>query len=430
MEPHAAPEAWLAAAAELRAQRALKRAEGLRHPALVGEVKQWRPEQLPLGVSANYYLKRVWAALKADARLAFSVENGGVFMPAAHAGGAGAPLPLGLACMPAALSRPQPEVRRFCRVVRARISEQAVLPLTTIREILRDAAPAGGLALGGEPVSVEGFFQAVLSALKSDARVECLVMPSGGKAFRATGAPPGRQPQQAASLELGGGSRTPRERPLVFAAAQASPLRPLRCELDACAGSGATYAAASGLDAGGEGESDSEQVSGAGGAATDECASAAADDALSAYFFGARDADASAFDHGCGVADLAHSAHFKEAALLGRLTGCVDRDADASGESQVYLNTHEPFCIAAVGVQGAGKSHTLACVLEACLIPFPEQGIIRLAAPMTALVLHYARAPAPSAKPRGCSRPRRCCGGCWVPPRPRAACPRSASLSW
>jgi OST-HTH/LOTUS domain len=53
----------------------------------------------------------------------------------------------------------------------------------------------------------------------------------------------------------------------------------------------------------------------------------------------------------------------------------------------VFLNTNEPFCLTAIGVQGAGKSHTLACVLESCLIPAMD--VVRLSNPMTALVLHY-----------------------------------------
>ena len=61
--------------------------------------------------------------------------------------------------------------------------------------------------------------------------------------------------------------------------------------------------------------------------------------------------------------------------------------ADAAAE--VYLNTHEPFCLAAVGMQGGGKSHTMACVLESCLVPFPEHGVVRLRQPMATLVLHY-----------------------------------------
>jgi hypothetical protein len=42
-----------------------------------------------------------------------------------------------------------------------------------------------------------------------------------------------------------------------------------------------------------------------------------------------------------------------------------------------------------VGVQGGGKSHTMACLLEACLVPFPEAGVVRLRQPMSTLVLHY-----------------------------------------
>jgi hypothetical protein len=63
-----------------------------------------------------------------------------------------------------------------------------------------------------------------------------------------------------------------------------------------------------------------------------------------------------------------------------------NEDADLGGEI-VYLNTHEPFSLATIGVPGAGKSHTLACVLESCLLPTTD--VVRLQKPMTALVLHY-----------------------------------------
>jgi hypothetical protein len=58
----------------------------------------------------------------------------------------------------------------------------------------------------------------------------------------------------------------------------------------------------------------------------------------------------------------------------------------------VYLNTSEPFALITVGVQGGGKSHTTAVVLESCLIPCPapsESPMIQLDLPMSALVLHY-----------------------------------------
>jgi hypothetical protein len=100
---------------------------------------------------------------------------------------------------------------------------------------------------------------------------------------------------------------------------------------------------------------------------------------LSQYFSHRGHAAHGRLQHGCSVADQAGSMHFTECAMLGNLD---------NGE-RVYLNTHEPFCLATVGVQGAGKSHTLACTLESCLIPFPEEDVVRLGVPMTALVLHY-----------------------------------------
>jgi hypothetical protein len=69
--------------------------------------------------------------------------------------------------------------------------------------------------------------------------------------------------------------------------------------------------------------------------------------------------------------------HLVEFGLMGEIPG---------GRS-VYLNTHEPFCLVTVGVQGAGKSHTLGVVLENCLIPFPS--VVALSAPMTTMILHY-----------------------------------------
>lgn len=59
------------------------------------------------------------------------------------------------------------------------------------------------------------------------------------------------------------------------------------------------------------------------------------------------------------------------------------------GGERVFIHTHEPFCFAAIGVQGAGKSHTLGCVLESCLLPFNLEGWFCLDKAMTTLVLHY-----------------------------------------
>jgi OST-HTH/LOTUS domain len=95
------------------------------------------------------------------------------------------------------------------------------------------------------------------------------------------------------------------------------------------------------------------------------------------------------------LGDQAAAACFEEMSLLGHV---VDDDNDVGrdnsnsalpAEKPVFLNTHEPFCLTAVGVQGAGKSHSLATVLESCLVQCESDQVTRLHNPMTALVLHY-----------------------------------------
>jgi hypothetical protein len=95
----------------------------------------------------------------------------------------------------------------------------------------------------------------------------------------------------------------------------------------------------------------------------------------------------SLLDAGCSIATLESGASgFQESTLLGSLLA-------AGPPRALYLNLHEPFCFAAVGVQGGGKSHTLGALLEACLVPFEEEGVSRIAQPMAALVLHYDQSP-------------------------------------
>ncbi|KAJ3185085.1 hypothetical protein HDU87_002651 [Geranomyces variabilis] len=62
--------------------------------------------------------------------------------------------------------------------------------------------------------------------------------------------------------------------------------------------------------------------------------------------------------------------------------------ARGSKPQHVYLNTADPFCLVAVGVQGAGKSHTLATVMEASLYTAPP--VTRAEPPMLGLVFHYS----------------------------------------
>jgi hypothetical protein len=128
--------------------------------------------------------------------------------------------------------------------------------------------------------------------------------------------------------------------------------------------------------------------------------SCSTDDMVSDFFFGNSEKSKSLAKQGFTLASrqLA-SESFAEAAFLGRLVPSREKKSGTPVapvinpvDSEIYLNTHEPFCIATVGVQGSGKSHTLAVILESCLIPFAapkNHEIIRLSSPMTALVLHY-----------------------------------------
>jgi hypothetical protein len=123
---------------------------------------------------------------------------------------------------------------------------------------------------------------------------------------------------------------------------------------------------------------------------------------LENYFFASPTPDASAGSSAdfsrCVLVDRSGAAHLKECALLGVLSGHLPPPPPASSAiaeplpPSVFLNTHQPFCLVTVGVQGGGKSHTLACVLESVLLQAPstaEEGIIKLTAPQNALVLHY-----------------------------------------
>ncbi|RKO88975.1 hypothetical protein BDK51DRAFT_24173 [Blyttiomyces helicus] len=53
----------------------------------------------------------------------------------------------------------------------------------------------------------------------------------------------------------------------------------------------------------------------------------------------------------------------------------------------VYLNTDAPFCLVAVGVQGAGKSHSVSTVIENCMLDVPR--ITHADKPCATLVFHY-----------------------------------------
>ncbi|TID20577.1 p-loop containing nucleoside triphosphate hydrolase [Venturia nashicola] len=53
----------------------------------------------------------------------------------------------------------------------------------------------------------------------------------------------------------------------------------------------------------------------------------------------------------------------------------------------VLLNTNTPWSAFICGSQGSGKSHTMSCILENCLLPDAQIG--KLAYPLAGLVFHY-----------------------------------------
>ncbi len=56
-------------------------------------------------------------------------------------------------------------------------------------------------------------------------------------------------------------------------------------------------------------------------------------------------------------------------------------------DPRIFLNVNAPWSAFICGSQGSGKSHSLSCMIENCLIPNPVLGL--LPNPLTALVFHY-----------------------------------------
>ncbi|SPO05446.1 uncharacterized protein DNG_08133 [Cephalotrichum gorgonifer] len=75
---------------------------------------------------------------------------------------------------------------------------------------------------------------------------------------------------------------------------------------------------------------------------------------------------------------------FPQHSLLGREIG-TETDA-RGGDTRVFYNVSAPCSIFICGSQGSGKSHTLSCVLEGCLIP---SDVSKLSTPLAGLVFHY-----------------------------------------
>lgn len=69
-----------------------------------------------------------------------------------------------------------------------------------------------------------------------------------------------------------------------------------------------------------------------------------------------------------------------------------DSSKESSWDKHIFLNVTRPICLVCVGVQGAGKSHTMNVVLENCMISCDDpvdRPLITLRQQMCGLVLHY-----------------------------------------
>ncbi|KAJ3160021.1 hypothetical protein HDU86_001286 [Geranomyces michiganensis] len=72
----------------------------------------------------------------------------------------------------------------------------------------------------------------------------------------------------------------------------------------------------------------------------------------------------------------------------GYMGNIVNADGErGKGLSEVYINTHDPFCLVTLGVQGSDKSHTIASVIESCMLHHPR--FINAEPPVKTMVFHF-----------------------------------------
>ncbi|KAH9882532.1 hypothetical protein J1614_000768 [Plenodomus biglobosus] len=93
-------------------------------------------------------------------------------------------------------------------------------------------------------------------------------------------------------------------------------------------------------------------------------------------------------EHGPLLSQSIVAEHAKDLVPQYGFLGCLhDETASGSADVKMFQNTNVPFSAFVCGVQGSGKSHTTATMLENALIPSRHLG--RLVAPASALVFSY-----------------------------------------
>lgn len=95
---------------------------------------------------------------------------------------------------------------------------------------------------------------------------------------------------------------------------------------------------------------------------------------------------------GCVLRNLGLSSEFPQYGLLAGVSRALSdiesgtQQVSGKQDPRVFLNVTPPSSTFICGSQGSGKSHTLSCMLENCLIPSP---LGNLPNPLTGVVFHY-----------------------------------------
>lgn len=88
------------------------------------------------------------------------------------------------------------------------------------------------------------------------------------------------------------------------------------------------------------------------------------------------------------IADFLHSTgHQSNLPQYGLLGFHIGERADIAKDEPILLNTNAPNSTFICGSQGSGKSYTLSCMLENCLMPDSQTG--KLLHPVAGVVFHY-----------------------------------------
>jgi hypothetical protein len=90
-------------------------------------------------------------------------------------------------------------------------------------------------------------------------------------------------------------------------------------------------------------------------------------------------------EHAKSLATETSTAPFSQYALLAGESDSLQKTP--LEDPRIFYNVAAPSSVFICGSQGSGKSHTLSCLLESCLIPSSRFG--ELPKPLTGIVFHY-----------------------------------------